>query len=77
MWHRTAAGGNLEAFELLWRWANKVEIKTDELLLAQTGDGYTAFQLAAENNHIETFRNSRSGLKKRNSIQMSHRRICY
>jgi len=71
VWHRTAAGGNLEALQLLWWWAEEVEIKTDELLLAQIGDGYTAFQMAAQNNHIETFRNSRSGLKKRNSIQMT------
>jgi ankyrin repeat protein len=30
-----------------------MEIKTVELLLAQTENGYTAFQLAAENNNVE------------------------
>jgi hypothetical protein len=33
-------------------------MKTDELLLAQNGDGYTAFLIAAENNHMETSINS-------------------
>jgi len=71
MWHRTEVGGNLEALQLLWRWAKKAEIKTEELLLTQTGDGHTAFQLAAENNHIETLRNSRYWLKNPNSIQIN------
>jgi len=64
-------GGKLEALELLWRWAKKEEIKADELLLTQTGDGYTALLMAAESSHIETLRNCRSGLKKCNSIQMN------
>ena len=32
----------------------KEEINTYELLVAKTGDGYTAFLLAAENNQVET-----------------------
>jgi len=28
-------------------------VNTDELFLAQTGDGYTAFQIASENNCVE------------------------
>jgi len=47
-------GGNLEALELLWKWAKKEEIKADELLLTETGEGYTALQLAAESSHTET-----------------------
>jgi ankyrin repeat protein len=30
-----------------------MELNTVELLLAQTENGYTAFQLAAENNNVE------------------------
>jgi hypothetical protein len=66
-----AVGGTLEALEKLWRRAKEAEIKTDELLLAQNGDGYTAFQMATENNHRETLRKCRCGLKKSNSIQIN------
>jgi hypothetical protein len=31
-----------------------MELNTDELLLARTWDGYTAFRMAAEKNHVET-----------------------
>ena len=31
-----------------------MELKADELLLAQTRDGLTAFQIAAEKNRVET-----------------------
>ena len=46
--------GHLEALEALWSWAKEVELDTHELLLSQNGDGYTAFQLAALNDHVKT-----------------------
>ena len=65
--HRAAFGDILQALETLWCWAKKADLNTDELLLAkeaelntdelllsQTEDGYTAFLLDAENNHLET-----------------------
>ena len=55
-WQRMALAGGLEAFETLWSWAKAAELNTDELLLTQTGDGYTAFLLAAVNNHVGTLR---------------------
>ncbi len=51
-WHRAADRGRLEVLELLWSLAKEAKLNTDELLLAQTGDGYTAFLLAAEKNHV-------------------------
>jgi len=45
-WHRAALEGSLEELETLWSWAKEVELNTDELLLSQTGEGYTAFLLA-------------------------------
>jgi ankyrin repeat protein len=74
-WHRAAVGGNLVALEELRKWAKKAEIKTDKFLLAQSGDGYTAFQMAAQNNHTETLRNCRSGLKKSNSIKINYEKF--
>ena len=52
-WHRAALGGSLEALVTLWNWARDVELNTDEFLLPETGDGNTAFQLAAWGNHLE------------------------
>ena len=46
-WHRAARRGSLEALETLWSLAKEAELNTDELLLAQTRDRYTAFLLAA------------------------------
>jgi hypothetical protein len=34
----------------------KQQLNTHVLLLVQTGDENTAFQLAAENNHVETLK---------------------
>ena len=51
-WHRAARQGRLEALETLWSLAKEAELSTDEILLAQTRDGYTAFLLAAEKNHV-------------------------
>jgi len=47
-WHLASLEGSIEALEILWRWAKEAELNTDELLLAQTGDGFTAFQMAAK-----------------------------
>jgi hypothetical protein len=33
-----------------------LEINTEELLLAETGKGHTAFHLAAQNNQVETLK---------------------
>ena len=54
MWHRSAGKGNLETLGTIWCWAKEVELNTEELWLAQTGDDYTAFQLAEDENHVET-----------------------
>ena len=48
--------------EILRSWVKEAELNTDELLLVPTADGYTAFQLAEENNHVETLRKCGSGL---------------
>ena len=52
-WHLAAKGGSKECLGTLWCWAKEEEINTDELLLAQTGDGYNAFQIAAFNSQVE------------------------
>ena len=70
-WHRAAAKGNLQALETLWSCAEKVGLNTDELLLAQSEEGVTSFQLAAGGNYIVTLKNFGTGLKKSDSIQMS------
>ena len=53
-WHRAAYFGSLEILQTLWNLAKEVELDTHELLLSQNGDGCTAFQLAALNDHVET-----------------------
>jgi len=55
-WHRAAEEGSLEALETLRRWVKEVELNTDELLLVETGDGHTAFHLAAWKNHAVTLK---------------------
>jgi ankyrin repeat protein len=50
--HGAAQSGSLEALEILWTLAKELELDTNELLLSQTGKGYTAFQLAAQSNHV-------------------------
>ena len=42
-WHQAAEQGSLQALETLWIWTKEVELNTDELLLAQNLNGYTAF----------------------------------
>jgi ankyrin repeat protein len=51
-WHRAAKSGSLEALEILWTLAKELELDAHEFLLSQTGEGYTAFQLAAQRNHV-------------------------
>jgi ankyrin repeat protein len=53
VWHQAVLGGNLVLLETLWILAKKAELNTGDFLLAQTRDEYTAFQLAAEKNHVE------------------------
>jgi len=54
MWQRAAINECLEALDTLWSCAKEEEINIDEMFLAQTGNGYTAFQLAPENNNLDT-----------------------
>ena len=49
-WHRAVRYGSLEALETLWILAKELELNTHELLLSQSVDGKTAFQLVAKNN---------------------------
>jgi ankyrin repeat protein len=42
-----------EALEILWGWAVKAQLNTDELLLAQNVRGKTALRIAAQGNHVE------------------------
>jgi len=51
-WHGAAQFGSLKALEMLWTLAKELELDTHELLLSQTREGYTAFQLAAQSNHV-------------------------
>jgi len=55
-WHLAPLNGRLGAMETLRSWVKEAELNTDELLLVPTADGYTAFQLAVENNHVETLK---------------------
>jgi hypothetical protein len=55
-WHQAAQYGILRALETLWSWSKAAEINTNELLLAQNGEGFTAFQLGVENNHVATLK---------------------
>jgi len=48
VWHIAAEEGQLQALETLWIWSKEVEINTDELLLAESEKGCTAFHLAAK-----------------------------
>jgi len=64
-WHQAALGGSLEALKSIWIWAKELELNTDELLITETGNGCTAFQLAAENDHVETLNKLRSGLDRK------------
>ena len=50
-WHQAAETGSLEALEILWIWAKKVRLSTDELLLAQSRYGESALHMAAKGNH--------------------------
>jgi len=61
-WHLAPLNGRRGAMEILRSWVKEAELNTDELLLVPTADGYTAFQLAEENNHVETLRKCGSGL---------------
>ena len=68
-WVLAALKSSVQALETLWSWVKEVEINPDELLLDQTEDGRTtAFQFAAQKNHVETLRNCGFGLKKCNSF---------
>ena len=53
-WHHAVAKGSLESLETLLFWVKKAELNTGEFLLAESGEGFTTFQLAARNNHVET-----------------------
>jgi hypothetical protein len=52
--YRAAILGSLEALEKIWSRAKEAELNTDELLLAQTGEGLNAIQLTAQKNHVDT-----------------------
>ena len=66
-WHLAEGSGSLEALRILRGWSKEAELNTDELLLAKTGEGFTAFELATENSHVDKKnRNSRPGPKKGN-----------
>ena len=71
VWQRAAEFGSLEALETLWRLAKEAEHNPDELLLAQNGEGVTAFQLAAWNNHVETLQKLWVWAEESNGIQIS------
>jgi hypothetical protein len=55
-WHQAAIKGSQQALETLWSWVKEAKLNTVELLLFPTEDGYTAFQIAAQNNHVETLK---------------------
>ena len=52
-WQLAEGSGSLEALQILRGWSKEVELNTDELLLARTGEEFTAFEWAAENNHVD------------------------
>jgi len=51
-WHHAACFGRLEALQTLWSWAKEVEVTSDELLLTKSWEGFTAFEMATERNHV-------------------------
>ena len=53
-WHRAADKGCLQLLDTVWSCVEEAELNTNEFLLAQSGNGYTAFLLAAENIYVET-----------------------
>ena len=55
-WQWAAAKGILQAWETLRFWGKGATLNTDELLLVESEDGKTAFQLAAGDHHIETLK---------------------
>ena len=55
-WHQAALNGSLKSMQTLRSLVKDAELNTDELLLISTADGYTAFQLAARKNHVETLK---------------------
>jgi ankyrin repeat protein len=57
-WQRAALEGSLEALDTLLSWVKEVELNEDELLLQQTGEGYTAFQFPAIYNGVEMLLNT-------------------
>ena len=54
VWKRAAEQGNLQALDSLLSLVKEAQLNTDGFLQAQTGEGCTAFQLAARNNHVKT-----------------------
>jgi len=53
VWHHAAFFGKLEGFKTLWGLAKEVELKLDELLLAESKLGQTALHMSPQNNLIE------------------------
>ena len=53
-WHRAADTRSLQLLDTAWSCVEEAELNTNEFLLAQYGNGYTGFLLAAENIYVET-----------------------
>jgi hypothetical protein len=68
-WHLAAALCSNETLQLLWNFSKEAEINTEELLLAETGKVYTAFQIAAVKNQVETLKKMWFWAENHKSIQ--------
>ena len=71
VWHREAGKGCLQSLDTVWSFVKEAELNTDEFLLAQPGNGYTGFLLAAECNIVDTLNIMWDRLKKCNSIPLN------
>jgi len=56
VWNRAAESGSLETLQTLWDLGKKLELKADEMFLAQGTDGNTAWQVAAQRGHFEVLK---------------------
>jgi len=54
LWQHAALFGRLQTLQILWNLAKEVELNLDELMLAKTWEGFTAFELVTERNPVET-----------------------
>jgi len=65
-WHIAAESNTIEILEANWNWTKEADLNPKEWLLARSGKGYTAWQIAARRIYFEILQKLRARAKKSN-----------